>query len=193
MALFHLVLATSAALLCGGTDADGGPRAPSAVVSERRLGSVYTLDGSFTVAAPPATAWNVLTDYDRLPRIIRSVRRSHLAERREGEAIVEQDLEAKVWFISKSVHLRLLVQETPMTEIVFRDVSRRDFLAYRGSWRIATHGQETKVDYHLEARPREDVPAFILEDTLQTSTAGLLNQLREEMFSRSKNPEGKKP
>jgi ribosome-associated toxin RatA of RatAB toxin-antitoxin module len=175
------------ALLCGGAtvaqseERDGG----DAVVAGHHEGSMYMLEGRFTVPAPPSAVWEVLTDYDHLSTIVPSVVHSRIVNRHESYSIVEQDLRSKVLVFTKKVHLRLVVHERPSSEIAFQDVSHEDFENYSGSWTISPAGPWTQVTYHLRARPRDPVPENLLLDTFHTSTAALLNQLRAAIIHRN--------
>jgi hypothetical protein len=168
-----------AAMLCG---ADPLYR-PVALTAQETAG-VDGLKGRFYVAADPAVAWGVLTDYERIPRFVSSMKVSRIELREDPQdLLLTQEAEGGILFFTKRVHVLLKVHETPMTTIDFEDVDNRDFSLYRGSWTITPCPQGgVSVVYQLNAHRKFDVP--LAGDAMNGGVRDLLTDVQKEIFYR---------
>ncbi|MBO9540727.1 SRPBCC family protein [bacterium] len=171
-------------LLGAGVPAFAGPEeTPTAQVAEDGRG-VYTVKGSFTVAAPPSLAWSVLSGYDQLGERIPSMRSSVIKRSGPTSALVAQESTVYVLAFPKRLKVLLQVDEEPERRIDFEDTAREDFEVYYGSWQLEKIPGGTRVDYVANARPRMNVPFFGKSFFLDT-VKGLLGDLRREMLRRA--------
>ena len=155
------------------------------LVSVRNTGSgTYQVSAQFSVAAPPAVARAVLTDYAGIPRFLPDVRRSRVVERGEGRALVEQEAVSKFMFFSRRIHLLLDVEEGADV-IRFRDQSGLSFTRYEGSWTISPEGQGVELVYELTAAPSFDVPLFVIRKVLGADAREMTQHMRAEMMARA--------
>lgn len=138
---------------------------------------------TFSVSQSPSVVAGVLTDYVRIPHYMPEVRTSQLLERQDDRAVVEQEAVAKFLMFSKRVHLVLEVQEAPMT-IEFRDRCGQSFERYEGAWAMAESRGGTKISYRLTARPRFDVPNWLLSRLLKRDAVDMIERLRAEIANR---------
>ncbi|HEY9898215.1 MAG TPA: SRPBCC family protein [Pantanalinema sp.] len=175
---FCLILLGAIAPALGGSE-----DSPTAQVAEDGRG-VYTVKGSFTVAAPPALAWSVLSDYDQLGERIPSMRSSVVKRSGPTSALVAQESTVYVLAFPKRLRVMLQVTEDPERRIDFEDVAREDFEVYQGAWQLEKTPGGTRVDYVASARPRINVPFFGKSLFLDT-VKGLLGDLRREMMRRA--------
>lgn len=143
--------------------------------------------GGFSAPVPIAIAWQVLCDYDHIPRFVPSMVSSR-SERRDGQLIVSQVARAGFMVFHKNVRVELEVIEEPMQQIVFQDRLRRDFVEYWGSWTLAVDSTGTRVDYSLGAEPRGALARSLCRGTLKRTAKDLLVQVREEMLRRAGMP-----
>lgn len=148
----------------------------------------YSVDGRFSVDASPEKVWEVLTDYEHLSGFISSIRRSSVLQQSQDGIEVNQVMRAKVLFVSKSVHLRLHIGESPFSRIEFRDVLGKDFKTYEGSWDLVKAGSGTVVTYHLRFAPSESLPSFVSNRILRQTVQALLTELRVEIVRRNPSP-----
>lgn len=174
---FCLILLGAIAPALGGLE-----EGPIAQVAEDGRGA-YTVKGSFTVAAPPALAWSVLSDYDQLGDHIPTMRSSVVKRSGAGTALVAQESTVYVLSFPKRLRVLLQVTEEPERRIVFEDVGREDFESYRGVWQLERTPGGTRVDYEASARPRITVP-FLGKTLFLETVRGLLGDLRREMLRR---------
>jgi len=153
-------------------------------VTVREERGIYTVAARFEVPQPAAVARAVLTDYEQIPRFMHEVRTSHVLERAEGRAVVEQEAVARVLMFSKRVHLVLEVHEETAA-IRFRDRCGKSFTHYEGAWRITEQGGRAAIAYELKAQPSFDVPEFLLKRLLKRDATQMIERLQAEIATRS--------
>lgn len=179
---------TAVVLIAVGTAARataGEVNDPAVTVSESE--GVYNVAAAFTVPQPASTAFDALTDYGQIPRFMPDVRTSHVLERADDRAIVEQEAIARFMMFSKRVHLVLEVQEGEGT-IRFRDRCGQSFERYEGVWTIAELDGLTHITYALSAKPSFDVPEFMLKRLLKRDAAQMIERLKSEIGARARQP-----
>ena len=159
--------------------------APSVQVSARAEGG-HVLTASFTVAATPEVAWQVLTDYEGLPRFVRSLSQSIVVGRDQDTVHVAQEGTGRFGFVSRRVHVVLAIQQPSPDRLEFRDTCTRSFHAYRGSWSVQPSGSGAVVTYRLEARPRFFAPGLVAGRAARGNVAALLEDVRSEMERRAR-------
>lgn len=179
LAVAGLLLFTTAALPAAAAAQDE----PSVAV--RQSGGIYTVAASFIVRESPSFALAALTDYGAIPRFMPEVRTSQVLERSDRRAVVEQEAVARFMMFSRRVHLVLEVQETGGT-IRFRDRCGRSFALYEGVWAIAEQAGISSITYELTAKPRFDVPEFLLRRLLKRDASQMIEHLKAEIHARAR-------
>jgi len=174
LALFTMLAGALAAALAAASDD------PSTV---REKNGTYDVRATFVVSRPASVVTAVLTDYVRIPHYMPEVQTSQLIERRDDRALVEQEAVARFLMFSKRIHLILDVQEAPQT-IAFTDRCGQSFERYEGSWSIAEVNGKTTVSYRLTAKPRFDVPGWLLSRLLKRDAGVMIERLRAEIAAR---------
>jgi hypothetical protein len=113
-AVFALVLALAAAR-----------SVPAATVTVNAERGVDTIDvrASAVLNADGATAWRVLTDYDRYVDFIPDLRLSHVVARRDTAVTVEQSGDAALWLLKVPVHVTFEISEMVPNRIQSRAVA----------------------------------------------------------------------
>ena len=157
--------------------------APAPTVSVREESGSYVVTARFEVAAAPAVALRVLSDYERIPEFAPGVKRSVVKERQGSRAVVEQEAVSKVLLFSKRVHLVLDIEERDAA-IEFRDICGRSFTSYVGSWQVSPSGDGSTVTYSLSARPAFEVPPFMLVRLLKKDSTAMIANLQREIEHR---------
>jgi carbon monoxide dehydrogenase subunit G len=156
--------------------------APS--VSVTSTSGAYHIEGTFAVGAPATVAWAVLTDYDRVPSFVSSMR-SSTAQRETGRLLVTQEAVGRAGPFSRTIHVVLEVTEQAPERIAFRDVCGGSFHSYAGSWTIEPDGVGVRVTYILDAQPRSSPPLFA-KSIMASNARGLLEQVRGEILRRGR-------
>jgi len=154
--------------------------APSVSVTSAQ--SAYRIEGSFGVDTEASVAWAVLTDYDRVPSFVSSMR-SSTAQRESGRLLVTQEAVGRAGPFSRTMHVVLEVTERAPERIAFHDVGGGSFYSYAGSWTISPEGTGVRVTYVLDARPRSSPPLFA-KSIMSSNARSLLEQVRLEMLRR---------
>jgi hypothetical protein len=145
---------------------------------------VDAVNGSFNVGEDPLVAWDVLTDFDHLPKFVGSLKKSHVQESLGPyHFILEQEFEGGFLFITKRVRVVLDVRESLNQTIDFTDTDHRDFAFYEGSWRLVPDpGKGLKVIYTLRAMKNFDSP--FAGDYMRGGIKDLLDAVRKEILRR---------
>jgi hypothetical protein len=157
-------------------------RAESAaqVTVRKDAGREYAVEGEFRAPVSPERAWQVLTDYSRIPDFVSSMKSSKVLERTEGRVLVEQRASGGFLFFRRRVCVILDVRELRPHTITFEDVSHDDFDRYAGSWSIESSTSGVLVRYSLRARPRGAAP--FMGRAMRRGAEDLLEQVRAEML-----------
>ena len=175
------MVAACAALSCGvGTAAD------DVSLAFHEKDGRYDIDGFFFVTADAKTAWNVLSDYDHIPRFVHDMKLSRVQVREGNDILLRQEAEGGFLFFTQRIRLFLHVQETPDKTILFRDIAHKDFKSYEGSWTIEAlpATRDLKVSYKLIADSNFSAPAFLASDAVKGGAKALLVSVRREILSR---------
>jgi ribosome-associated toxin RatA of RatAB toxin-antitoxin module len=152
-------------------------------VSVRDRDGIYFVSARFFVPQPPSAALAVLTDYEQIPRFMSGVTTSVIRERSPERVLVEQEAVSRMMMFSKRVHLLLEVNEEADT-LRFRDSCGRSFAVYEGAWRLSAVDGRTAISYELRAKPKFEVPGFLLKRLLTRDAKTMIERLRAEIAGR---------
>jgi hypothetical protein len=172
-------------LLAGiGLTGDAGFAADVVSLNFQNKDGEYDVAGSFQVLADCSVVWDVLTDYDHLPKFVGSLKRSHIEEYLgRSHFLLEQEFEGGFLFVTKRVRVRLDVRETRCELIRFEDVGHLDFEFYKGSWKLHSDSNgELTVSYSLKAQQNFDEP--FAGDYMKGGIKDLLDSVRREILRR---------
>jgi len=176
--LLLLVLGIGTAAPCG-----ADPLFQPVIFSAREKAGVDEIKAEFYVKADVQTAWNVLSDYEHIPRFVSTMKKSHIEKRCEDNLLLTQEAEAGFLFITKRVHVLLKIHEIPGKSISFEDVSLKDFCFYQGFWSIEPAAQGgVSVIYELEAKKNFDAP--FAGDYMNGGVKDLITAVQKEIYMR---------
>ena len=144
-----------------------------------------SLRGTFHAAVSGALAWDVLSDYDHIDEFVSSVRSSRVEHRDADDVLLRQDAVGGFFLFHRHVQVLLKVHETPRSRIDFRDILRKDFHDYVGSWHIAPDSAGTQVNYELKAEPKTPMPRSVCRGMLKGVAQDLLEEVQAEMLRRA--------
>lgn len=148
---------------------------------------MYSVTGEFEAAAPPETAWEVLTDYDGIAKFVSSVKRSRVLRRDGGETLIEQEGVGRFFFFSRSVKLTLRVREVPPGRVEFQQADGGPFKTYEGAWEIRASSAGCSVAYRLLAQPGPTLgPRFAVKGGLRADARRRLDEVRREIERRGR-------
>lgn len=178
---FRRAAALAGAILCAAAAAAG----EVTIAVEQREG-VYEVRGRFETTAHLDVVWAVLTDYEGIPRFVRSMRESVVEERKGTRLRMRQEAVVGVFPLKRKARLVLDVQERAPERIEFRDLSGQDFRVYRGAWDLAGDSTGTRVAYSLDADPKAAAPGWIGRNMMRRGAEDLLEQVRAEVERRAR-------
>ncbi len=161
------------------------PAAATPVVARAQKGSSgYTVDASFTVAAPHDLVWEVLTDFDRMAQILSSVDASKIVNRKGNEFDVDQESHGTAGPLRVSLLNVRHVTLVPKTEIRSRLVSSDSLKASDFTTRLTPQGELVKVDVNGTFVPSFLAGAVLTKENIEASVGRQYTELRDEILRR---------
>jgi carbon monoxide dehydrogenase subunit G len=147
----HTGLGASCAIALALAAAQANAAATVTVNAER---GVDTIDvrASTVLKADAATAWRVLTDYDRYVEFIPDLRVSHVVARRGAIVTVEQSGDAVLWLLKVPVHVTFEIDEIAPDRIQSRAVAGT-LRALTSYYALTPVRSGTRMDYFGRVTP----------------------------------------
>jgi len=144
----------------------------------------YDIQGVFFVQADRSVVWEVLTDYHHIPKFVGNLKKSHINDDLGPyHFLLEQEFEGGFLFFTKRVRVLLDVHETWQKTIRFKDVEKKDFQFYQGSWEVISSGPERlEIAYRLKSKQNFDAP--FAGDYMKGGVKDLLDAVRREILRR---------
>ncbi len=115
---------------------------------------------SVTLDVDTATAWAVLTDYNRLAEFVPDMQSSRVVSAPGEPMLLEQRGEGGLLFFRVPVTVVLEIHEFPFERIAFRAVSG-NMRRMQGQWLLRREGGMLLLGYEAELEPDFWVPAWI--------------------------------
>ena len=122
-----------------------------------RTGELVQTEARVDLPVTQEIAWDVLTDYERYPRFIASMRRSKIVSRSPEGLVVEQQGRFGFLFISQDVNVHLLVSESHKT-IVEAHAVDGDFRVMDGRYELTPLGNHVRLSYSGRLLPNFTLP-----------------------------------
>jgi uncharacterized protein YndB with AHSA1/START domain len=172
-------------ILCAFLCCSATARADDVAVTVDYRDDVYEVHGRFSTRASVDSVWRLLTDYERIPGFVKSMKESTV-QRRDGPRVrVRQVASLGAFPMKKTAWLTLEVLEERPHRIAFRDTLGRDFRTYSGLWELRRDSTQTLVLYTLEATPKTAAPHWIGRGMMSHAARDLLQQVRAEAERRT--------
>jgi ribosome-associated toxin RatA of RatAB toxin-antitoxin module len=146
----------------------------------------YRLQAEFLTLAAPHTVWQVLTDYNNLPRFVSTMKESQVKKRRGQFVVVEQSAGIPLFlWVNANRKVVLNIQEFPEQQIKFVDTFHDQIEQYDGFWKIIPQGSGTRVVYQINVKIPYIPFDFFSEKSLSEFSQNNLEELMREMNARS--------
>ncbi|HZV93627.1 MAG TPA: SRPBCC family protein [Caldimonas sp.] len=158
-------------------------RGEEPVVHVERHGKNVVIDVDMPVAVAPATAWAVLTDYDRMATFLSNLSSSRIVERRGDVLHIAQSGRTQVAFMTFSFAAVRAVELVPMREIRSSLVSG-DFESYSSTTRLVDLTGGVRVIHHGEYVPKAWLPPMIGVAVIESETRKQFAEFAAEMLRR---------
>ena len=146
------------------------PSDAAAGVDVRRSGETYVVHASATVAADRRTAFETLTDYERLPDFVPDIRSTRVVARDGNRLVVEHVGAFDLLFFSTPVRVRLAVEHQPFDRVLARsapgtvDGEEPTVRAFSGRYELtalATAPVAVRLDYDASFQLAHGLPPLI--------------------------------
>lgn len=161
--------------------AAGGGRAADVQIEQQ--GRVFHVSSQSVVAAQPAVAWRVLTDYGRLAEFVPAMRSSRVVSKPGQPLVIEQSGEAGVLLFRFTIDVVLEIDERPPQRLAFNARSG-NMRRMRGEWRVEPEGAATRLHYTAELEPAFWVPPLVGAALLRRDIASQIEGVAAEMERR---------
>ena len=153
------------------------------VVQVQKRGDSIVIDVDMPVAAAPAVAWSVMTDYEHMASFLSNLTSSKVVERRGEVLHIAQSGRTKVAFMTFSFAAVRAVELSPMHEIRSSLVSG-DFKSYASTTRLVGLAQGVRIVHHGEYVPKAWLPPMVGVVVIESETRTQFEEFAAEMLRR---------
>ena len=161
------------------------PAAAAIVTINTRLqGATIDVHASALLNADAATAWRVLTDYDRYAEFIPDLQVSRVVARDGAKITVEQSGNAALWLFRLPVHVTFEVNELPPDRLRSRTVAG-SVRVLASSYVLVPDASGLRLDYAGQIVPGFELVGHIERMMLERNAARHFQALADEIERRS--------
>ncbi len=180
MALVVLLTALLVPVLPAMAQAEG---AAEIEVKARKVDAGVIIDVSLLVQSTPRQAWDVLTDYDNMPRFLPNLTASKIISRSPKKLQVNQQGGVSRGPITLSFDVVREIDLEPYQEIRSRVVSG-NLKKVDSTTRVTAEGSGTRITFHSESIPNVWVPPGIGPLLIEKEARRQFSDMREEILKR---------
>jgi carbon monoxide dehydrogenase subunit G len=159
-------------------------RAAAVSVDVERRGQGILIEASTRLDSDPATAWRVLTDYERYGDFIPGVISSHVVDRRGSTVVVEQSDQLPLWLLRMPLHVTYAIREFPPNLVQSRATTGA-LPALESSYLLTPAGFGVRLDYVGHVDPGGLLLAGIEERVFRQRVLRQFTALADEIERRS--------
>lgn len=154
---------------------------PAVKVSQQ--GTRLLVSGEILVPVTPATAWSVLTDYERVPQFVPGMKVSRVVERNGNVRVLQQQGEMQANNMRMLYFGTLRVVEEPSTRlsVQFLDGTFRNM---QGQWSLSGKRAPVRLGYQLDFDSGTPYPSPMMVMMLQQQVIHWVSSLAAEMERR---------
>lgn len=139
------------------------------VRTEQVVGRQRRITGEISIAYPPETIWEILTDYEALPEFIPNLAKSQLLEHPGGGIRLEQVGTQSLLRVNFSARVVLDLEENFPRQICFEMVEG-DFKDFAGFWQLeplsGLDPPQTNLLYSVLVWPQRTMPVKMIEHSV---------------------------
>jgi ribosome-associated toxin RatA of RatAB toxin-antitoxin module len=163
-----------------------GQPAPAATISfvAERDGDTIDIRASAVLNADAATAWHVLTDYNRYTEFIPDLRLSWVVARHGATVTVEQSGDAALWLFKMPLDITFEINEMPPNRLQSRAVAGT-LRALISSYTLTPAGPEIRLDYAGRVAPGFELFGPIEQTAVEHNVARQFQALADEIERQS--------
>jgi ribosome-associated toxin RatA of RatAB toxin-antitoxin module len=158
------------------------PPATAATITldAERAGDAIDIRASVMLDVDAATAWRVLTDYDRYAEFIPDLHLSRVVARHGATVTVEQSGDAAIWLFKVPLKITFEIKETPPNSLQSRAVAG-SLRALMSSYALTPAGRGVRLDYAGRVAPGFDLFGPIEQTAVQHNIARQFQALADEI------------
>jgi Polyketide cyclase / dehydrase and lipid transport len=159
----------------------GPPAAAAATIAveSERDGDAVKIRARAVLNVDVATAWRVLTDYDRYAEFIPDLRVSRVVARRGSTVIVEQSGDA-TWLVKFPLDITYEINEVPPSRLQSRAVAG-NVRSLVSSYTLTPANPGTRLDYSGQVEPGFALFGQIEQATVERNVARQFQALTDEI------------
>lgn len=154
--------------------------AATITVDAERNGDAVDIRASAVLDCDGATAWRVLTEYDRYTEFIPDLRMSHVIARRGTTVTVEQSGDAALWLFKMPLNITFEIQEIPPYRLQSRAVAG-SLRAFASSYSLTLAAAGIRLDYVGRATPGYAVFGRIEQAVIEHNVTRQFQALADEI------------
>ena len=164
--------------------AAGAARSQEITVRTTRTGDTFEVEARVVMAVPRATAWQVLTDYERLPEFIPGLHKSQVLSRVANRVLLEQRGELRFLIFSVPMEVRMEVEERPLEAVLSKALSGT-VRAMQGRYDLAAVAEGTEFRYRGTIVVDLGIPGFLGELIVRSNVESQFNAMVREILRRA--------
>jgi ribosome-associated toxin RatA of RatAB toxin-antitoxin module len=153
--------------------------AADVTVEATRDGEAVEVEAAAEIAADAARAWQVLTDYNRLPQFVPDLHESRVVSREGAKVVVEQKGVARFLFFTYPIEVRLEVTEYPHRRIESRAVAG-NFRELRSTYTLEPREGGVRLRYQGRLVPDFQLPLFgtwVLRNNVEATFRAMVEEI----------------
>jgi hypothetical protein len=148
-----------------------------------RRGDAFAVSARMSIGVSSATAWEVITDYNRLSDFVPDMDESRVVSRPGEPTLVRQSGAWSLLGYRVPVYVVARVEEQAMRAVRFHSISG-NVRVENGEWRIADQGGRVAITYRVECTPHFWVPPILGEVLIRRDVRVKLDRVAREMLKR---------
>jgi ribosome-associated toxin RatA of RatAB toxin-antitoxin module len=158
--------------------------AATITVDAERRGDTIDIRASVVLKADAATAWRVLTDYDRYTEFLPDLRLSRVVARHGATVTVEQSGDAALWIFRMPLDITFEINEVPPISLQSRAVAG-SLHALASSYSLTPTPSGVRLDYAGHVAPGFALFGPLEQLAVQHNVARQFQALADEIERRS--------
>jgi hypothetical protein len=179
-----LGLAMAFALVLALAAAEPAASAAAITIDAEHRGDAIYIRASALLDADAATAWLVLTDYNRYAEFIPDLRVSRIVARRGATVTVEQSGDAALWLFKLPLDITFEIKEFPPSRLQSRAVAG-SLRALASDYTLTPVASGVRLDYEGRVAPALDFFGDIEQMAVRQNVARQFGALADEIERRS--------
>jgi hypothetical protein len=187
LAMLALAVAAVAATIAPGP-AGAQPAPPPtpapATITVTREGGHFYVDASLFTTAPPAVAWEVLTDFDHMAAFVPNLERSRAIAHSPNRVTLQQRGVARFGPLAFPFESEREIEIVP-SEVIRSRQTRGSMRHLVSLTTLAADGTGTRIDYHVDVDPGALYPAFLTQTFLRDEITEQFVAIEREMRRRA--------